>query len=511
MRSYFQADMDTEKSGEETIVAKEVSSKPETPEESPEPEKSPAAAEEAEQMAVNGHGAEVVNLTETEEAIVTETVTPTEEKADMEIEESSPAEKSGMEPVPEAVAPPQTDESSEKNPDPVADTEPGSVPEKEPEPSAAQSPLAEGAPEPEPEIVAESVPVAQLQELTLEDPVTAPEPVDAEPPTQEGKESRPEETKAKVPTAMETETKKASQEKVEEKDAAAEPAVKEEAKSPESETLKEEPPAETESVKPAEDKKEPEPGKASETVKVVEAAAEGGDAEAQKEEDVTPAAGSLSFTILEQTHTKDALLTSRTLVVLRGLPGSGKSFLARAIADAYKDHCCVISADEHGVKPENPDASADGYKALDAAVVARCGTGTTSSLLLVVDDTNHTQDRLASLGGIAEQLHLVVIFLEPRTEWSRDVAQLTKKSKRGLQEAQLETMRGQLEETSLPLYFGWFLLAPVQEKVRCTAMDFLKTLDTLEAFKKRLVDCECCLKLLLFFLTYDKTNCSKYK
>lgn len=490
--------MDTEKSGEETIVAKEVSSKPETPEESPEPEKSAAAAEEAEQMAVNGHGAEVVNLTETEEAIVTETVMLTEEKADMEIGESSPAEKSDMEPVPEAVAPPETDESSEK----ISDPEPGSVPEKEPEPSAAQSPLAESVPEPEPEIVAESVAVAQLQELTLEDPVTAPEPMDAEPPTQEEKEPRQEATKAEAPTSMETETKEASEEKVEEKDAAAEPAGKGEAKSAESETLKEEPPAEAESVKPAEDKKEPEPEKegASETAKAA-AAAEGGDAEVQKEEDATPASGSLSFTILEQTHTKDALLTSRTLIVLRGLPGSGKSFLARVIADAYKDHCCIICADDHGVKPENPDASADGYKALDEAVVARCGAGTASSLLLVVDDTNHTQDRLARLGELAEQYHMVAIFLEPRTEWSRDVAQLSKKSKRGLQEAQLQTMRGQLEEMSLPIYFGWFLLSPVQDKVRCTAMDFLKTLDTLEAFKKHLVDCECRLKLcfVLFF------------
>lgn len=492
--------MDAEKSGEETIVAKEVSSKPETPEESPEPEKSPAAAEEAEQMAVNGHAAELVNLTETEEAIVTETVTLTEEKADMEIEESLPAEKSDM-------APPETDESSEKIPDPVADTQPGSVPEKEPEPSAAQSPLAQGAPEPEPEIVAESVPVAQLQELTLEDPVMAPKPVDAEPPTQEEKEPRQEATKTEAPTSMETETKDTSEEKVEEKDVAAKPAVKGEAKSAESETLKEEPPAEAESVKPAEDKKEPEPEKevASETVKVVEGAAaaaaaaeEGGDAEVQKEEDATPASGSLSLTILEQTHTKEALLTSRTLIVLRGLPGSGKSFLARAIADVYKDHCCIICADEHGVKPENPDTSADGYKALDEAVVARCGAGTASSLLLVVDDTNHTQDRLAHLGEIAEQHHMVVIFLEPRTEWRRDVAQLTKKNKRGLQEAQLQTMRGQLEEMCLPLYFGWFLLSPVQDKVRCTAMDFLKTLDTLEAFKNRLVDCECCLKLFFF-------------
>ncbi|KAK1877379.1 2'3'-cyclic-nucleotide 3'-phosphodiesterase [Dissostichus eleginoides] len=234
--------------------------------------------------------------------------------------------------------------------------------------------------------------------------------------------------------------------------------------------LKEEASAEVASVKPSEAEKEVEPEKSvdSDTLKGVEAAAaetsEKNDAEVQKEEDAVPASGSL------------------------GLPGSGKSFLARAIADAYEDHCTLITADDHGIKPENPESSVDGYKSLDEAVVACCTAGTTSSVLIVVDDTNHTQDRLARMGELAEQHHLVTVFLEPLTEWSRDPAQLTKKTRRGLEEAQLETMRGPLEEMSLPLFFGWFLLSSVQDKVRCTSMDFLKTLDTLEVFKKHLSD-----------------------
>ncbi|XP_033944838.1 2',3'-cyclic-nucleotide 3'-phosphodiesterase [Pseudochaenichthys georgianus] len=257
--------------------------------------------------------------------------------------------------------------------------------------------------------------------------------------------------------------------------------------------LKDEASAEVASVKPSEAEKEVEPEKSveSDTLKGAEAAAETSeknDAEVQKEEDAVPASGSLSFALLERQKTKDSMRTSRTLVVLRGLPGSGKSFLARAIADAYKDHCTLITADDHGIKPENPESSVDGYKALDEAVVACCTAGTTSSVLIVVDDTNHTQDRLARMGELAEQHHLVTVFLEPLTEWSRDPAQLTKKTRRGLEEAQLETMRGPLEEMSLPLFFGWFLLSSVQDKVRCTSMDFLKTLDTLEAFKKHLSD-----------------------
>lgn len=465
-------------------MAKEVLSKPETPEESPEPEKSPAANGESEQMAANGHNAELVNSPQTEEAIVTESVTLTEEEADMEVEASSPPE-----PAPEAVAAvPETDESSEKSPELVADAEP------------------------EPVMEAELVPVAQLQELTLEDQVTAPERAEAEPPTLGEKEPQQVETE-EVP--VEAETKEISEEKVEEKPVAAELAAEKEAKSTESATPKEdeakptvdelvspEKPTEPVGVKEEEPSAEAAAGapvvSAEALVVAAEAPAVSAEApavaaELPKEEDTAPASGSLSFTILEQTQTKDALLTSRTLVVLQGLPGSGKSFLARTIADTYKDHCAVICADEHGVKPESPEASADGYKAVDEAVVSRCSAGTaSSSLLLVVDDTNHTQDRLARLAELAEQHHLIAIFLEPRTEWCRDVTQLSKKSKRGLQEAQLKTMKGQLEEMSLPLFFGWFLLSSVQEKVRCTAMDFLKTLDTLEAFKKHMADCECC-------------------
>jgi len=522
--------MDTEKSGEvldasetpqqeETVMEKEVVSKLEAPEESTVPEKPPAADEETEQLAVNGHDSEVTNLKETEELIVTESVTVSDEKTEMKIEDSLPKEKSETESVPVAVAPPEPDESSEKISDPVAalDPEPEniqpeqqSVPEKNPEPLPMQTPLAESTPVPEPDELPESVPEAELPEQTLPEPATLQQPVDTQPPKQEEKAPEQVDTEAELKTTMETGAGDVVKAGMAENDVVGEPTKEGEGKQAaadtglvaevssdkptESVTLKEETPAETVNVKPAEDeKKEPEKSDESDTLKGAEAAAEGAkseqnDAEAEKEEDTVPASGSLSFALLEREQTKDALLGSRTLVVLRGLPGSGKSFLARAIADTYKDHCSVVCADDHGVKPENPESSVDGYKAVDEAVVACCSAGPASSVLIVVDDTNHTQDRLARLGEIAREHHLVVVFLEPRTEWSRDVAQLKNKTKRGLEEAQMEAMSSQHEEMSLPLYFGWFLLCSIQDKIRCTSMDFLKTLDTLEAFKKHAID-----------------------
>lgn len=425
----FEADMDTEKTEvlgaseapqqEETAVEKEAV---ETPVESTEPEKSPAAEESTGHVAVNGHESESVNVKETEEQVAIEKVPVAEEKA--------PTEKSDAD---TAKASQQPEEPSEKVPEQP-------VPENDPQSLALQTPLAESAPEPEPETKGQ----------------TSPESAVAQQPGPKEKEQ--------------AETDKELR-KMAEGDASAQRKEKEEAK-PEAAVesdVSSEKAAEAEMVKP-------------------EASAE---VEPQKEEDVVPASGSLSFALLEQEQTKDALRISRTLVVLRGLPGSGKSFLARAIADAYKDQCTVISADDHGIKPEKPEACADGYKALDEAVVARCTEGNASPVLIVVDDTNHAQDRLARLGEIAEQQDLVALFLEPQTEWRRDLALLTKKSKRGLEEAHLAAMKGPLEEVCIPLYFGWFLLFSVKNKIKCTSMDFLKTLDTLDAFKKHSVDCKC--------------------
>ncbi|XP_034448148.1 2',3'-cyclic-nucleotide 3'-phosphodiesterase isoform X1 [Hippoglossus hippoglossus] len=526
--------MDTERScevldaspqQEEVVMEKEAVSKLEAPEESTEPEKSPAAAEEIEQLAVNGHGTEVVNLKPTEELIVTEPVTLSEQKADGD---SSPKDARDPESAPVVEASPEPDESSGKISDPVAalDAEPENVepvPENDPEPVPVQATLAESVPVPEP--VTKSEPEAELEEQTLPEPVALQEPVDAPPPPAAEEQNLPEqvETKAEL-QAMDAGAQMAKEGKAE-NNAVAEPlnevqedkpAVTEKAVemvsvtevASEKPTLKEEDSAvvgneksaedkkEAEAEKSAEDKKEAEPEKSeSDTLKEVAAAlvaevveSELNNAELVKEEDTVPASGSLSFALLEQGQTKDALRTSRTLIVLRGLPGSGKSFLARAIADAYKGHCSVICADDHGVKPENPESSAGGYKALDEAVVSCCSAGTSSSVLVVVDDTNHSQDRLARMGEIAEEHHLVAIFLEPQTAWSSDLAQLMTKSSRGLEEAQLDAMKGPLEEMSIPLFFGFFLLSSIQDKIRCTSMDFLKTLDTLEPFKTHMTD-----------------------
>ncbi|XP_052346831.1 2',3'-cyclic-nucleotide 3'-phosphodiesterase-like isoform X22 [Oncorhynchus keta] len=419
------------------------------------------------------------------------------------------------------------------------------MPEKTPEPLPLDEPLAENNIDTAPEKMAEPIPEAVKPSVqAAPEPVTQPESEDVKllqekEPGESEKQAESGVVLAVVPempaepkTVQEVEADKQTEaeivpepkkpveaeavKKVEaEKPVEAEAVKKVEAEKPvEAEAVKKveaEKPVEAEAVKKVEAEKPVE----AEAVKKVEAekpvavmeeklveaeivkevesekrAAGEADAVEQQKADVVeqiPAPGTLSFAFLEHEQTKATLRTSRTLIILRGLPGSGKSLLARAIADNYQGLCTVCCADDHGVKPESPEASTDGYKAFDDAVVACCSVGT-SAQVIVVDDTNHTHDRLARLGEVAEQHRLVAMFLEPRTEWSRDLPQLAKRTQRGLEEAQIQAMKVPLEETSLPLFFGWFLLPGIQDKVRCTSMDFLKTLDTLEAFKKHLPD-----------------------
>lgn len=432
---------------EGSATEKEVGSKLETPEDPTELEK--PHDEEPKQLGVNG--------TEKEELT---------EKTDAEIDDGPPKDEPETKSAPDAVAPAEPVESSEKTPQPVSaldteakNTEPHQQPvsENDPEPLPMKTPLAEGAPEPEPEKRAESVPQAEIQPAMLLQPVDTPSP----------NEEQKVETGAELQATMDIEAKEVGEEK----------------------------PAEAKKVADSSETTPDQTAPKSDVVETKAAESEGAkseqnDNETTKEEDTVPASGSLSFALLEKEQTKDAVLASRTLVVLRGLPGSGKSFLARFIANAYKEHCTVICADQHGIKPENPKSSAEGYKALDEAVVASCSTETASPVLIVVDDTNHTQDRLARLEEIAEEYYLVAVFLEPQTEWCRDPSQLAKKTRRGLDEAQLEAMKAQLEEMSIPSFFGWFLHFFDQEKVTCTSMDFLKTLDNLEPFKKHITDCK---------------------
>lgn len=190
----------------------------------------------------------------------------------------------------------------------------------------------------------------------------------------------------------------------------------------------------------------------------------------------------LQFPFLQDEETVGTLQECKTLFILRGLPGSGKSSLARAITDRYRDSTKMVSADAYKITPARGGFPKE-YKLLDKELADCCRR---DIRVLVLDDTNHERERLEQLFEMADQYQYQVVLVEPKTAWRLDCAQLKEKSQWQLSVDELKKLKPGLEKDFLPLYFGWFLTKKSSDSLRKAGQTFLDELGNHKAFKKEL-------------------------
>lgn len=191
----------------------------------------------------------------------------------------------------------------------------------------------------------------------------------------------------------------------------------------------------------------------------------------------------LQFPFLQDEETVATLHECKTLFILRGLPGSGKSMLAQTIVDRYRDGTRMVSADHYKITPGVRGEFSEQYKQLDEDLAAYCRR---NLRVLVLDDTNHERERLEKLFEIADQYQYQVVLVEPKTAWRLDCAQLTERNHWQLSVEDLKKLKPGLEKDFLPLYFGWFLTKKSSEALRKAGQAFLSELGNHKAFKKEL-------------------------
>uniref|UniRef100_A0A6I8P2W7 2',3'-cyclic-nucleotide 3'-phosphodiesterase n=1 Tax=Ornithorhynchus anatinus TaxID=9258 RepID=A0A6I8P2W7_ORNAN len=191
----------------------------------------------------------------------------------------------------------------------------------------------------------------------------------------------------------------------------------------------------------------------------------------------------LQFPFLQDEETAAVLRESKTLVVLRGLPGSGKSSLGRAILERYGDGARLVSADAYKITPGARGAFPEEYRRLDEELAGYCRRGVA---VLVLDDTHHERERLEQLFDVADRYQYQVVLAEPRTAWRLDCNQLREKSQWALPVEELRKLKPALERDWLPLYFGWFLSKRSSESLRKAGQAFLDELSIHKAFRKEL-------------------------
>lgn len=191
----------------------------------------------------------------------------------------------------------------------------------------------------------------------------------------------------------------------------------------------------------------------------------------------------------------------RLLVVLRGLPGSGKSTLCTRIAaaldagDGGATSVAVVLADETALtaaqaarqhddegdvtEETDEDEAKDPQKRLRQKIRKKCAAGVDA---VIVDGTNHVARSVLRLGATARSFGYLTLIVCPTTPWRDDCCTLASKTHWGWGVQAIEALRHSLQEALVPLYFGWFLTKGSVQMMCQIADAFLLKIATISEF-----------------------------
>nr|CDS31910.1 Vam6:Vps39 protein [Hymenolepis microstoma] len=143
------------------------------------------------------------------------------------------------------------------------------------------------------------------------------------------------------------------------------------------------------------------------------------------------------------------------MLILRGPPGSGKSYLADHIKKRYPTaHIC--NEDVHTYSFSNRLYKCDHDVVLRAceAEVRDCAVQSISPI--VIDGNNVRSYECRIYTEIARSFDYNVIIVTPKTPWRFDVRSLAGKSTHRVSPEIIGSMVSHFEPTIYPLYYGWF-------------------------------------------------------
>ena len=191
--------------------------------------------------------------------------------------------------------------------------------------------------------------------------------------------------------------------------------------------------------------------------------------------------------LLKDDNTIGFVKNSRVMVIMRGLPGSGKSTVVRLIQHVYFK-AVVCSADDYFLNPQGSYIFDQGkikaaHEACQAKALQACESGVSP---VVIDNTCVRRWEMVHYAKLADAHRYVVIVLEPQTPWKHDPAELAKRNKHGVTEEILAQKLASFE-LAIPYYFAWCLNQKSSNRVYHEAEKFFhKCLKSVPEFAAQL-------------------------
>jgi predicted kinase len=158
----------------------------------------------------------------------------------------------------------------------------------------------------------------------------------------------------------------------------------------------------------------------------------------------------MDFPFLCDPYTMRYVQKSKVMFMMRGLPGSGKSTLVRAITNSYPSHV-VCSADDYFIK--------DGQYAFDAAGLSDAHSACQDKAkdacnadvgAVVVDNTNVRRWEMKFYLDLASHRDYMVVPVQPKTAWRFIPQELAARNKHGVD---VETLARKVIYCALFLFF----------------------------------------------------------
>lgn len=164
----------------------------------------------------------------------------------------------------------------------------------------------------------------------------------------------------------------------------------------------------------------------------------------------------LKFPFLCDPSTKRVIQRSKVLFLMRGLSGSGKSTVVRAITETYLASV-VCSADDYflqdGVYRFDASLLSSAHSACQSKAKTACNHGVP---VIVIDNTHVRRWEMKFYLELASHRNYVVVPVLPKTPWRWNPVELAAKNKHGVDVETLQRKVGQFDDV-IPVYYAWFL------------------------------------------------------
>ncbi|CAG0881872.1 unnamed protein product [Darwinula stevensoni] len=169
-----------------------------------------------------------------------------------------------------------------------------------------------------------------------------------------------------------------------------------------------------------------------------------------------PADLTLDFPFFKDPLTVEYFQDSKVILIMRGLPGSGKSHLTKVITQLYP-HATICSADDYysltGMYEFDPSRLKDAHAYSQAKADQECNKGTS---VVIIDNTNVTRWEMIPYVKMGNAYKYVVLLIEPKTPWFKDAEELARRNTHNVSVDLLKRRLHAWQKMS-PLYYGWFL------------------------------------------------------